>query len=332
MPSDTENFRIRLAQKTGYSDSAISAAWPEWWSTAAEASPSAQAELRFSVARKLGLDPRSLLDDDGPQFMWDDSAKYKHFKGDVQRERPAITSFGTSIARMLVQGVAEHGTLTGISAAELRSSILAGQQFVRFQDLLALLWGIGIPAIHLRVHPLAAKRMCAMAVSVGNRYAILLAKDSQFPASVAFHLAHEIGHIALGHVEQGSAVIDMEDPAEFAIDNDDEEKVSDRFALELLTGDPDFSVGKAGRGRSPKQLAEQALAMGFEHRIEPGTLALCYGHVTGEWPTVQAAMPYIYQEPIPAWLVTNHIATQQLSWDRIGDENADFIHAVMGGM
>ena len=42
-------------QQLGLSDAAINAAWPEWWSEAAEPSPSASLDLRFSLARKLGL-------------------------------------------------------------------------------------------------------------------------------------------------------------------------------------------------------------------------------------------------------------------------------------
>lgn len=332
MPSKAQQFRARLAQTTGLSGSAISAAWPEWWSDAADASASAQAELRFSVARKLGLDPRSLLDEGVPKFIWDDSAKYKNFSGDAQRERPAITSFGISISRMLLKGVPVSKSIAGLSASALRSSILANQQFVRLQDLLGLLWAVGIPTIHLRVHPLAAKRMCAMAVSVGERQAILLAKDSQYPAAVAFHLAHEIGHIALGHIQTGSAIVDMADPEECGEETDEEELAADHYALELLTGDPDLIVGKQGRGGSAQQLAQQALQRGPQHRIEPGTLALCYGHVTKEWATVQAAMPYIYTQAIPTWSVTNHIAARQIEWDLLSDDSASFLRAVMGGI
>src|SRR5437588_12250307 len=57
----------------GLTRQAVDAAWPAWWSEEAEASASARVELRFSVARKLGLDPRSLLEDPSqPRFVWHD--------------------------------------------------------------------------------------------------------------------------------------------------------------------------------------------------------------------------------------------------------------------
>ena len=40
--------------------------------------------------------------------------------------------------------------------------------------------------------------MAAMSVQVGAGTAMLPAKDSSYPAQIAFYLAHEIAHIALG--------------------------------------------------------------------------------------------------------------------------------------
>ncbi|GAA0695015.1 RHS repeat protein [Dyella marensis] len=48
MTENAADFKARLIRKAGLSEAAVNAAWPEWWSDAAEASPSASAELRFS--------------------------------------------------------------------------------------------------------------------------------------------------------------------------------------------------------------------------------------------------------------------------------------------
>jgi hypothetical protein len=331
LTNNAQQFKSRLASSTRLSESAITAAWPEWWSDAADASPSALAELRFSLARQLGLDPRSLLEGEQPRFVWDDSAKYKNFKGDDAKERPAISSFGMSVGRIMIKATPHYVPLEGLGASGLRQSILATKPFVSLIDLLGFLWGIGIPVIHLRVFPLAAKRMCAMAVRIRGRHAILLAQDAQYPAKTAFHLAHEIGHIALGHVGENSAVVDMEDPSECSEPQDDEETVADRYALELLTGDPDFKVGKSGKGHNPHQLAEQATKLGVEYGIEPGTLALCFGYETNDWATVQLAFAHIYTKAVPVWTVTNNVAKRQLEWEQLSEERASFLSAVMGG-
>ena len=87
-------LRSRL-RELGLSSAAIEAAWPGWWSDEANSSLSAQAELRFGVARRLGLDPRSLLDDrEAPRFMWREEARFKHLSGEGELEQAGITSFG----------------------------------------------------------------------------------------------------------------------------------------------------------------------------------------------------------------------------------------------
>src|SRR5258708_31770465 len=110
MTNSTTNalmLRRRLRQ-VGLSDPAVVAAWPTWWSEDADASPSAVSELRFSIARKLGLDPRSLLDSsDGPKFLWRDEARFKHLTGESESELSAITSFGTALAGILITAVRE---------------------------------------------------------------------------------------------------------------------------------------------------------------------------------------------------------------------------------
>jgi hypothetical protein len=324
-------FKKRLRQ-CGLTESAISAAWPEWWSESADASPSAQAELRFSVARKLGLDAKSLLELGAPRFIWGDSVKYKGFSGDEGSERPAISSFGSSAARIFLSGTTQSDfNLKGRTALELRAALLHdGASFIQLKDLLALCWGIGVPTVHLRVYPLSAKRMVAMSVCVGDRFAILLAKDGKYPAHSIFHLAHEIGHIALGHVGVGSALVDMDDPSARGPNDDPEEIAADQYALELLTGSPRPEIEVQGKGNRASELAQQSLSVGPSMRIEPGILALCYGFATKNWATANRALSSIYTSATDVWLEVNRIAEKQLNWSALTDESAGFARALLG--
>lgn len=336
VPADAKQLRRELRQ-LGLSSSAITAAWPGWWSDDAETSASARAELRFSLARKLGLDPRSLLDEQEPRFVWRDEAKFKHLSTQDSRELAAINSFGTAIGRMLI-AAANHShevPLRDLTAAELRQSILARQNYVRLVDLLALCWAIRIPVIHLRVFPLSAKRMCAMTVRVDNRFAILMGKDSNYPAPTAYYLAHEIGHIALGHVQAGSAVVDLDDllgAKALENDRDDPEEIAaDRFALEVLTGKPDTYVGTEAERYTANALALSIFRSFEDLHIEPGTLALCFGHATGEWQKANAAMKIIYKRSLPVWAEINKLATNELNWTALPDDIGSYLKAVMGG-
>ncbi len=330
---NASRFRQRL-KGFGFTDPAIDAAWPTWWSDEADSSFSAQTELRFSIARKLGLEPRSLLEDEGePRFIWRDEARFKRLSGESEVERAGITSFGMAVGHLLIAATAMPAALPGANAAGLRDLILRHQEYVRLADLLSLCWSVGIPVVHLRVFPWHRKRMAAMTLRQGDRHAMLLAKDSMYPAHIAFYIGHELGHAVLGHLKPGNVVVDLEDDELTSDEDDPEEAAADRFALEILTGGPTPKVLPSTDSKiSARSLADAALSASKELHIEAGTLALCFGYSTGKWPLANAAMRYIYSAPKPVWREINRIALRELSPDTIPADALPFLRAVMGGI
>jgi hypothetical protein len=315
----------------GLSDTIIDAAWPEWWSEAAEASTSAQSELRFSIARKLGLDPKSLLEDQ-PRFVWRDEAKFKRLTSESEIERSALASFGISVGRALLSATPWSGEEVSAEPEMYRELILRRRQFITLEDLMALCWGIGIPVVYLRVFPLRAKKMNAMVVRIDGRFAILLARDANFPAPIAFYLAHELGHAALGHIKGHAAVVEFGD---LLIDrqnaSDDEETAADRYALELLTGMSAPRFVPEGSGFNAPAIANAVLQHAQDLHIEPGVMALCFGYSTGAWQRVFAALKMIYSAPLPVWMAVNRVAFDQLDWTLLNDDTRHFLNTVMGG-
>lgn len=328
--------RLRQRLKNfGFSDPAIEAAWPMWWSDEADTSSSARAELRFSLSRKLGLDPRSLLEDDGePRFVWRDEARFKRLSGESEFEKAAITSFGIALGSVLISATtAPLPSIIHDSATGLRDLILRKQDYVRLLDLLSLSWSAGIPVVHLRVFPWSQKRMSAMSLRRGRRHAILLARDSMYPAHIAFYLAHELAHVVLGHLSDQNVVVDLEDAELASADTDPEEAAADAFALELLSGESSPTVlASTSSKASAAGLADAALGASKELRIEPGTLALCFGYSTGNWGIANAAMAHIYSSPKPVWREVNQVALRELSFDQVAEDFQPYLMAVLGGI
>jgi len=332
--SESKDLKERLTA-LGLSNDAIDAVWPAWWSEQAEDSASAQAELRFGISRRLGLDPRSLLGaDDEPRFLWgDEEVRFKHLSNQTEIERSGISAFGRAVAATVLAATPHDAEVGPLQAPVLREAILAsGRPYVDLSSLLALCWGIGIAVIHLRVFPWPQKRMSAMTVRVGDRWAVLLARDAEYPAPIAFYLAHELGHIGLGHLNAGETIVDFEREDESLRVEDAEESAADRFALDLLTGRPDLEVraAEASAAASPSGLANVALQEAEQLQIEPGTLALCFGFSTEDWRTANGALKAIYRQAAPVWEQVNRVAMSQLSLEEVPADSAHFLHGVLG--
>lgn len=324
--ADDRKTLIDRLREAGISRAAIKAAWPSWWTEEAGTSPSGRAELRFALARRLGLEPRPLLGE-RVEFVWNDEAKFKHLSAGDEAKKAALTSFGMSVGRLLMR--ATPGPPAELTPANrLRAAIMSGGPFVDLNSLLATCWAMRIPVIHLCVFPLEAKSMHAMVVSSEGRFAILLGRDASYPAPVAFTLAHELGHIMLNHLDGAPALVDVEDPS-LARDGDDQEQEADHYALTLLTGsaEPDIQTS-LDRFNAPT-LAKAVLDAAPRYGVEPGTLALCLAHRRNAWPVAMSALRFIYRERKSARREVNGIADAELAWDELSDESAAYLHNVM---
>ena len=195
MDKEASALRRRLRQ-AGLSDPAINAAWPAWWSDAATVSRSARVELRFALARNLGLSPKSLLGD-RVEFVWKDEARFKHLLVKGGEQQSILTSFCITVGRLVLRASPERGPVVGISAEGLRGAVLRSRPFVDLVGLLASCWGLGIPVVHLRVFPLPAKSMHATVVTSGGRYAVLLGRELELSRACRIHASPRIGSRSL---------------------------------------------------------------------------------------------------------------------------------------
>jgi hypothetical protein len=318
---------VKELKDAGLSEQAIMAAWPSWWDDEAASSISARAELRFALSRNLGLAPQSLLGE-RVEFVWHDEARFKNLGVADAFGRGALASFGVAAARILLRATPPGPGVTGVQSGRLREAILSARAVVDLFGLLTMCWGLGIPVIHLRIFPLPAKSMRAMVVESGGRHAILLGRDANYPAPVAFTLSHEIGHAAEGHTGAGKSIVDVGEPT-FAGD-DAEERAADAFGLELLTGSPRPEITTNIDNFSARSLAEACIQAGPRRGIDPGTLALCVGYLRGDWIAANAALRFIYARPAPVWRSVNRLAAQQLHWELLGDDAARYLRLLLG--
>ena len=326
MSQSTDELRREL-REAGFANPAIDAVWPKWWSEEAANSIAASTELRYTLARRLGLAPSSLFEGK-PRFVWRDEAKFKNLGSVSEHEQAMMASFGIAVGRSITHDVADATSLVGRTAGDLRTAILSSSASVGLAEVVSLCWGVGVPVVALSVFPLGIKRMHAMTVSVKDKFAILLARQTGYSAQAAYMIAHEIGHISLGHLSGSAALLEIEDPIRVP-EPDDEERAADRFALTLLTGEPAPRIETNLSEFNATQLAKAAVHAGSNRGIDPGVLALCAGHATGKWGQAFGALKVLQDGPSDIYQELNRIAILQLNWDTLPRSRQEYLEGVL---
>lgn len=261
--------------------------------------------------------------------MWHDSTKFKNLSTVSPREQAILSAFGGAVARAMLQQLDAFMDLRGRSALELRAALLQGSAVVGAGELVTFCWSVGLPLAQLRIRPLASKRMHAMTASVGPRGAMLLGVEHRYLARYAFVIAHEIAHVALGHLPPNETLMDVEDPL-LAVGSDAEERAADAYALTLLTGTPEPAIQVDVANFSATQLARAASHTGPGLGIDPAVLALTVGHRYQRWAPAMGAVKILSGDADPAWRTINRLAAQQL--DLVGASYAtrEYLRPLLG--
>lgn len=331
--SKTEALIKRL-EVAGFAGDFVRICLPDWWDDQAEGSDSSWIHMQLGLAQRLSIEPLSLFDESAPLLLSDvGRPKFKHLALSETQQR-AANGFGSGLARLLLAATPESAHELPSSALELRHTLLAGttEPWVGFGQLLSLCAAFGIPVAHLTAFPAGVKGMAAMTTSVGTRGAIFTARKPIHPAQVTFYIAHELGHVALGHVRDGQSIVEALtlDPEETddSVPADDEEVAADRFAFELLTGQPVLHVqGPSDKGTA-RELVDTAISTGRALQIDPGLIILCFGRESNRWALASAALRMLPDHDAAVTAQINRALRTQLDPEMLSSEDRAYIDAV----
>lgn len=265
---------------------------PEWWDDALAENPANVALAEVAIARMLGFDLRSLRDPETPLSLPPTSAARLKRTADVEASAlaPAVR-VAERLARNLTCCLRDVPPFSGSRcAADVRADILARADDVGLAALIDFAWRSGILVAQLIDRPERTGRLHGVASFCDDRPVVVLMCGHDGPPWQAFRLAHELGHIMLGHVSVGQAPI--LDASQNLDDPDEEERQANAFALEVLTGHWGLDFAPAHGLRGP-DLAQAAIDFGREKRINPGTVALAYGHSAKRMPAAQNALKHL---------------------------------------
>jgi hypothetical protein len=208
------------------------------------------------------------------------------------------------------------------SAKDVREKINGTNACVSLASLIDFCWDNGVPVLHVSNFPKNSKKMDGMATIIESRPVIVLSKNIKYSAWLLFILAHELGHLASGHVKNGDAILDEKVSVD-GTKSDPEEIMADRYAIELLTGNP-ATAYTAKRWLKATELANEAQRVGLVNRIDPGVVVLNYAHGAGHFPVGNAALNLL--EPLAdAVGEVNRAMVARLDMDGISDDHREFL-------
>jgi Zn-dependent peptidase ImmA (M78 family) len=297
---------------------------PEWWNDEVAQTKTGFLQGVGIIARHLGLELMPLHKNGKVEFQTQKAVNFKKTPGVSEAELSLAQNIATQALWLTCFQTQKPFDGIPNSPAAIRQEILkSGNEAVNLKNLLEYCWSKGVVVLHVSNFPVGVKKMEGLATLHNGRPGIVLCKNLQSSSWMVFLLAHELGHIACGHVKKQGVLVDEKiDPES----QDAEEKEANRFAIELLTGNPDMRFTAPYR-LTAEQLAEAAKSVGRRVQVDPGVVALNYAWQKKFYALANDALKQI--EPPSSAVDEVHRQMQSgLQWDDIPESNREYIEKV----
>jgi Zn-dependent peptidase ImmA (M78 family) len=265
------NLLERLEEKGLQSKYVRDRALPAWWDAELEHDPTVVAEAAGYIAKRLGLDIASVFSPEAEiAFKGQAQTKFKKRQDTDQESLAVAQGLASRVAELVSYAVMPSYQEIQEDAAKLRQRILARGGWVNLDSLLDLCWAHGIPVVHF-LPPPGTKKIDGMVANFNGRPVIVICCARKAAAWLAFILAHELGHILAGHIQDQFYV----DESIAQEEQDPEELEANAIAATLLLGNPS---NYAWRKRLyPNVLVTTARRFSQRDNVDPGIVCLNYG-------------------------------------------------------
>jgi len=308
---------------------------PEWVTPEVLLDTSASLEIAAILAKRLGLRTSPLFDaSPRVESLRRRDIKYKRSIPNKAKNLTASTAIAVSVAESIAAACRVKFIPFVGSANALRQEVLTSfpGNWLGLRNLLLFCWSHGVPVIYLAELGIGVAKMDGMVIHTDSRPVIILSKASPLWAWQLFILAHEVAHLALGHVAPNEILIDEElSEDSYALkDADLDERAADGFALELLNGRPSATYSSADHQINFRELAHSAFEFGKKHHIDPGHIVLNFANQSGEWEMSIAAVKVLQGENSPAPVIINEAMWGGINPETLPMETLEFLGRVTG--
>ena len=299
---------------------------PSWWNDELNDQPTAVLEGAGYIAKRLHLDLRSLLTDD--QVVRFKPLPHTKFKYRLQQgsDTPDTShQLASRVVELVAYGVQNQFLPIPEDATQVRAEILQDHPQINLESILSYCWQHGIAVVYFNDYPASTRKITGLIQWQCGRPAIVLSSSRTHPAWLAFHLAHEVAHLALGHIKEGILIDDEIDQDS----NDQEEADANSFAVKLLINGFDncFKYKKIHNSNRLKNEIIELLQS--NPTLDPGVVAFNYAWHTKHYGfSNEAAKNFSPSEN--GHTVINQFLEQHLDWEHLSDDNSDHLDCILG--
>lgn len=304
---------------------------PDWWDDSIASQATGREMAEIAIARVLRTRPSRLANPNDDLSIADDpSLRFKRWEGARRTRLIPSAVVGKRVAELVINCLRDLPPcrLEGISASQIRSMILDSNQYVGLSSLVDLCWDLGVPVVYVESLPKGAKRVEGIALQIQGHPVVILASSRRAPAWLVWHLAHEMGHIACGHLTEDGIVVDEAagPPGENEMSETTQEREADAFAKELVYKNTEFTARYHLTGA---QLAHEAKRIGPKYRVDPCAIVTHYAYKMGAWGTAQNALNDLGSTSGGPEIVRDYLR-QRVEPDRLTDTDHHFLSATTG--
>jgi IrrE N-terminal-like domain len=306
----------------------LNAVLPSWWEDRMATVPANRELAELYLVKNLDLRLSALRRKDAALEIPTGDVRFKRPKKAEDPERVQATALiARRAGEILAAAVAGIPSFSRVSPSSVRPWILSkGYKHVDLSSLLEFCWWHGIVVFHQGKATRRGHLLDGMAMFCGSRPVIMLGSNKQHPAWLTFHLAHELAHILLAHVSEGSSPL-ADSCLQSSPETDTQEAEANRWALAILAGPGDLPTVKLDI--SPQFIARRAIDLGAKRRIDPGAAILISAETTGSWSMAALALNYVGEQNESAKSVINDALRSRVDYDQVTETHSRFIQAVL---
>lgn len=300
---------------------------PSWWNEELDNKPVAVLEGAGHIAQRLHLDLKSLLaENQNPQFKPLLHTKFKYHQQDKADVPDVAHQLASRVAEVVADTIKLEFKPIPSDPHQVRSEIVAKHPQVTLYSLLDYCWEHGIAVVYFKNYPKNTRKIRGMIQWQAEHPVIVLSSGKTQPVCLAFDLAHELGHLALGHIKEGILIDDDIKP-----DSDDrEERDSNQFAVKLLVNSFDNSLCQKNFNNAQALKNTIIQLVQNNSTIDPCALALNYGWYNKDYFPLSLKCVNLINPAKEGHKTINNFLEQHLNWEELSDDNADYLDQILG--